>query len=211
MANRQPYLPAARRKADILEATVALLAEQGPAALTLRQIAERAGVPHTIIVRHFRDKAGLVRQATLGEMVRWADVVQAHDDPVRAFVAGFRYLCRHRVSGRALALALSGTARAETGQDTFPVIEAHAAVLVASGMPRRAARDLALAAVTMIGGFVVGEDWWVAASGRRGAGARRQAQRAFERHLEMLLVAGVARSCGTAGAGAANGGLASGR
>ncbi|MGH9092212.1 MAG: TetR/AcrR family transcriptional regulator [Acidimicrobiales bacterium] len=211
MANRQPYLPAARRKADILAATVALLAEQGPAALTLRQIAERAGVPHTIIVRHFGDKAGLIRQATLGEILRWADAVRAEDDPVRAFVAGFRYLCRHRVSGTALALALSGTARPQSDQDTFPVVETHVEVLVAAGMPRRAARDLALAAVTMIGGFVVGEDWWVAASRRRGAAARRQAQRAFELHLEMLLVAGLTRSSGAPGVSAACGGLASGR
>jgi AcrR family transcriptional regulator len=194
MTVRQPYLPATKRKADILAATVELLAEQGPNVITLRQIAERAGVPHSLIVRHFGDKAGLIRQATLGELLRWAEVVTAQDGPVAAFVAGFRYLCEHRVSGAALGLAVSGLAQPQFDQDTFPVVDAHVELLVAAGMPRRAARDLALAAIAMIASFVAAEDWWVAVSQYRGATARSRARRAIEHQLELLLEAGLARS-----------------
>lgn len=194
MTTRQPYVPAAERKADILAATVALLAEQGPAAMTLRQIGERAGVPHTLIVRHFGDKAGLIRQATFGEMLRWAEVVGAHGDPVRAFVAGFRYLCQNRVSGAALALAVSGMGqRPQEGQNAFPVVDTHVDILAAAGLPRRAARDLTFAAIAMIVGFVAAEDWWVTVSQYRGARSRTSAQRALEKQLELLVEAGVAR------------------
>lgn len=192
VARRQPYVPAATRKADILAATVTLLAEQGPTAVTLRQIADRAGVPHTLIVRHFGDKASLIRQATFGEMLSWADVVKAQDEPVRAFVVGFRYLCRHRVSGAALGLAVSGMGTPQAGQDTFPVFDTYVETLVGAGVPPHAARDLTLAAMAMIAGFVVAEDWWVTATRLRGAGARRRAERAVEAQLELLVSARLA-------------------
>jgi len=193
MADRQPYRPAAERKAAIIDATVTLLAEEGPNTITLRRIAERAGVPHPLIIRHFGDKATLIRQATFGELLRWTEVVRDHDDPVAAFVAGFRYLCTHRVSGAAVGLAVSGMARPQFDQDTFPVIDAHVELLTAAGMPQRAALDLAMGGLAMIGSFVAAEDWWLAVGRFRGADARRRARRAMEAQIETLVEAGLAR------------------
>jgi AcrR family transcriptional regulator len=44
----------------LLEAAVAAIAEKGPAALSLRDIARRAGVSHAAPAHHFRDKPGLL-------------------------------------------------------------------------------------------------------------------------------------------------------
>ena len=196
MSNRQPYRPAAERKADILSATVELLAERGPAAITLRQIAERAGVPHSLIVRHFGDKATLIRQATFGELIRWAEVVLEQDEPDAGVVAGFRYLCGNRVSGAALGLAFTGVARPQLELDSFPVLEAHAQLLVAAGMPPRPARDLALAAILMIASYVAAEDWWVTISQYHGANAPTRARRAIETQLRRLIDAGLTEHAG---------------
>ncbi|HEX6311122.1 MAG TPA: helix-turn-helix domain-containing protein [Acidimicrobiia bacterium] len=197
MAHRQPYKTADERKADILDATVELLAEYGPDAITVRQIAERAGVQHTVIFRHFGDKAALIRQATLGELVGWAEVAAAQLSPVDAFIAGFRYLCKRQKSATALSFTMSGVSGPAVQQDTFPVVDAYAAILVAAGMQVRAARDLTMAVVAIITGWVVAEDWWLAVSKYRGATARIRARRAVEAQIRLLVEAGLGRSRGT--------------
>ncbi len=197
MAPRQPYRPASERKADIVDATVTLLAERGPSALTLREIGQRAGVPHTVIVRHFGDKAGLIRAATLGELLRWAEVVRGEHDAVTAFVAGFRFLCEHPRTGAAVGLAVAGTARPSFEVDQFPVVDAHVELLVAQGMPARRARDLSMAAIALIAAWVVAEDWWVTVSRYRGSRARQRARRAIETQLRTMVEAGLAREVGT--------------
>jgi TetR/AcrR family transcriptional regulator, repressor for neighboring sulfatase len=49
--------------AAVLEATVELLAEAGPRTLSVRQVAERAGVNHALVHRHFGTKDEIVRRA----------------------------------------------------------------------------------------------------------------------------------------------------
>jgi AcrR family transcriptional regulator len=44
----------------LLEAAAAAIAEDGPAALSLRDLARRAGVSHAAPAHHFRDKKGLL-------------------------------------------------------------------------------------------------------------------------------------------------------
>ena len=44
----------------LLDAAVAAIAERGAAALSLRDLARRAGVSHAAPTHHFRDKAGLL-------------------------------------------------------------------------------------------------------------------------------------------------------
>jgi len=194
---RQPYKSAAERKADILDATVDLLAEHGPDAVTVRQIADRAGVKHALIFRHFGDKAALVQAATLGELRGWADVAGARRAPVDAFIAGFRYLVERRKVAEALGRTLSGMSRPGLRPDTFPVVDTYVGVLVAAGMPARAARDLTMAAVAIITGWVAAEDWWLAVGHYRGATARTRARRAIEAQIRLLVEAGIAGSTAT--------------
>jgi TetR/AcrR family transcriptional regulator, repressor for neighboring sulfatase len=49
--------------AAVLDATVELLAEAGPRTLSVRQVAERAGVNHALVHRHFGTKDEIVRRA----------------------------------------------------------------------------------------------------------------------------------------------------
>jgi AcrR family transcriptional regulator len=44
----------------LLDAALALVTEHGPAALSLREVARRAGVSHAAPAHHFRNKAGLL-------------------------------------------------------------------------------------------------------------------------------------------------------
>ena len=47
--------------AALIDAAIALLAERGPAAVSVRDIATRAGVNHGLVHRHFGSKQALVR------------------------------------------------------------------------------------------------------------------------------------------------------
>jgi AcrR family transcriptional regulator len=56
---RQPYHHGNLREA-LLQGAVRVIAELGPAAFTLREVARRAGVSHNAPYRHFRDKDALL-------------------------------------------------------------------------------------------------------------------------------------------------------
>jgi len=59
MARRKPYHHGNLREA-LLEAAIRLIAEVGPTAFTLREVARRAGVSHNAPYRHFQDKDALM-------------------------------------------------------------------------------------------------------------------------------------------------------
>jgi AcrR family transcriptional regulator len=56
---RRPYHHGNLREA-LLQGAVRVIAELGPAAFTLREVARRAGVSHNAPYRHFRDKDALL-------------------------------------------------------------------------------------------------------------------------------------------------------
>ena len=60
MPSRAPALPAEERRAAIIDATLPLLLERGPAVST-RQIAEAAGIAEGTIFRVFPDKDAVIR------------------------------------------------------------------------------------------------------------------------------------------------------
>jgi AcrR family transcriptional regulator len=61
MAAKRPY-HRGNLKQSLLDAALALLAEAGPQAFTLREVARRAGVSHNAPYRHFRDKDDLLAE-----------------------------------------------------------------------------------------------------------------------------------------------------
>ena len=82
----------------LLKATAKLLAEQGVAGLSLREVARRAGVSHGAPAHHFKDKAGLLTAlATQGFELFGAALSAARDaapnHPMQRFVAtGYAYV-----------------------------------------------------------------------------------------------------------------------
>jgi AcrR family transcriptional regulator len=66
MAKRGPYGPGTTRRAEIIDAALALFGEVGYHAASLRDIAARAGMSHTGLLRHFPKKE-LLLEAVLTE------------------------------------------------------------------------------------------------------------------------------------------------
>jgi AcrR family transcriptional regulator len=59
----------------LVDAAVAAIAESGPAALSLRAVAKRAGVSHAAPAHHFRDKTGLLTAVAAEGYERFADAL----------------------------------------------------------------------------------------------------------------------------------------
>lgn len=96
-----PGRAAARRKAPyhhgdlrtaLIDAAARMAAEQGPAAVTLREVARRAGVSQAAPYHHFADKAALLAGVAdegfrLFDAHQAAALAQAPDDPVERLAA----------------------------------------------------------------------------------------------------------------------------
>ncbi|MFI5308237.1 MAG: TetR/AcrR family transcriptional regulator [Polyangiales bacterium] len=82
----------------LLTAALELLRERGPAAISLREVARRAGVSHAAPAHHFGDKAGLLTALATEGFVRFAESQRAGaerggDDPVVRFAwTGWAYV-----------------------------------------------------------------------------------------------------------------------
>lgn len=86
----------------LLKETAAVLAESdaGPAALSLRDLARRAGVSHAAPAHHFGDKAGLLTAFAAEGYDLLADALAGawsrHDDFIEVAVAYVRFATTHR-------------------------------------------------------------------------------------------------------------------
>jgi len=115
--NKRPYTLRERARQQeatrqrIVEATVELHAEVGPAATTISAIAERAGVQRLTVYRHFPEERGLFEACSALNQARhpppdaglWAQI----DDPVARAEAALGALYEYYAAGaRGLALVL---------------------------------------------------------------------------------------------------------
>ena len=96
MGRRKPYHHGNLRE-ELLEAAIRLIAEVGPTAFTLREIARRAGVSHNAPYRHFRDKDDVIAAvATQGYRelnTAMLDAAKPETDTVRRLkCAGLAYI-----------------------------------------------------------------------------------------------------------------------
>ena len=84
MARRKPYHHGNLREV-LLEAAIRLIAEVGPTAFTLREVARRAGVSHNAPYRHFQDKDALLAAvATQGFQELTEAMLEAGDSGLSA-------------------------------------------------------------------------------------------------------------------------------
>ncbi|WP_446218315.1 TetR/AcrR family transcriptional regulator [Micromonospora sp. IBHARD004] len=81
----------------LLAAAVEAIGESGPAALSLRDLARRAGVSHAAPAHHFGDKAGLLTAlAVEGFDLLAGALARAGDDLLETGVAYVRFAIDHR-------------------------------------------------------------------------------------------------------------------
>lgn len=64
-------------QAALLSAALELVQEQGPSAISLREVARRAGVSHAAPAHHFGDKAGLLTALAIQGFERFAAALRA--------------------------------------------------------------------------------------------------------------------------------------
>ncbi|WP_116711200.1 TetR/AcrR family transcriptional regulator [Actinomycetospora cinnamomea] len=100
MAPARPYHHGDLRRA-VLDAAIDVIAEAGPAAISLRDLARRAGVSHAAPAHHFGDKAGLLTAiAAEGQELLADRLHEAHrrsgGDFLEVGVAYVRFAVEHR-------------------------------------------------------------------------------------------------------------------
>jgi AcrR family transcriptional regulator len=81
----RPYHHRHLRRA-LIDAAMASIDERGPAALSLRDLARRAGVSHAAPAHHFRDKAGLLTAVATEGFLKLAAALEAADTRTGRFV-----------------------------------------------------------------------------------------------------------------------------
>ena len=79
----------------LLDAAVAAIAERGAAALSLRDLARRAGVSHAAPTHHFRDKAGLLTAVAAEGFALLGTALAEADDFAATGVAYVRFATTH--------------------------------------------------------------------------------------------------------------------
>jgi AcrR family transcriptional regulator len=164
-SGRAPYRKADEVKAAVLEAATELFATHTPDAVSLRQIAERAGVQHSLIIRHFGTKDEVVRQVLIRMTEGYAASVDTTSSAPDGFKAAFDYMLGEPAAIRSMVSAVIGAEGLVTEGRPFPGVARHLAQMEADGATGRDPRIVAVVAVTLMGGWAMLEPWARAAGG----------------------------------------------
>lgn len=128
----RPYHHGNLRSA-LIEAAIPMLEAQGPAALSLREVAKAAGVSHAAPYRHFRDKTELLEEIAargydrLTQACRSAQRRHANDPARQLIEAGIGYLTfvveqprvAHLMFGGSIALDVCGESLRVAAETAF--------------------------------------------------------------------------------------------
>jgi AcrR family transcriptional regulator len=153
--------PSARR---LFEATRELLAEKPATELTVREIAARAGVQHTLIRRHFGSRDALLALVVAETLSQFAEVVDAAPDLPAAVRTGLEQFSSNRALTSGMAVLVLGQGLGEL--DRYPLADAYEAQLVRAGVDPGRARDAAVVVIAVMSGWAVGAGFWLNMAGR---------------------------------------------
>jgi AcrR family transcriptional regulator len=156
-------------KNALIKAGADILSREGVSALSLRKVAQKAGVSHAAPYAHFTDKQALIAAiSTEGYKKLYEQIAQAAEqhrsDPLRRFVeASWAYIQFALDEPDQFKVTLSGMiekeqdypAFVETAKQTFALVVDIVAQCQQAGILRRGAPDLAaVSAWSLIHGFV---------------------------------------------------------
>jgi AcrR family transcriptional regulator len=167
-APRKPYHHGDLRR-TLLDAALAIVAKEGPGALSLRELARKAGVSHAAPYRHFESReallAALATEGFLGLGAEMARTAAGETDPLLRFRAlGVAYVCyavqhpgHFRVMfGGALEHRDDGSPLTAAGAPTLQALIDVIAAAQQSGQLRAGdPRQLALPAWSMVHGLAM--------------------------------------------------------
>ncbi|MGI5168257.1 TetR/AcrR family transcriptional regulator [Spirillospora sp. CA-253888] len=162
----------------LLDAAVDAIAQHGPAALSLRDLARRAGVSHAAPAHHFGDKTGLLTALAAQGYELLADALEAAGpDILDAGVAYVRFAVSHRAhfevmfqpglhqqddaevaaassrADRALQAALAATPEAggeHADLAAWSIVHGFAALWISGALPKELGDDAGAAALPVI-------------------------------------------------------------
>ena len=163
------------RRAALIATVEALEEGGGPAALSMRDVARRAGVSHAAFSHHFGGKRGLLTALAAEGYDLLADALSAAaDDLIEAGVAYVRFAARHPAhfevmfspallepdapelaasqqrAGRALTEALSTSANETTELAAWSIVHGFASLWLSGSIPHGPADDAGDAARPVI-------------------------------------------------------------
>jgi AcrR family transcriptional regulator len=159
---------------SLIDAATVLFAERGPSAVTVRMIAERAGVNHGLVHHYFGSKQGLVR-AVLADLVARGSIELERSGGVPLVVSNPDFIS---LSSRVFTRIVLDNAVSPEDVESFPGFRVLARAygersgLVGDDLELFTAQSLAL-----LGGWMLFEDWLLRAAGRSpedAAGWRQQ-------------------------------------
>jgi AcrR family transcriptional regulator len=153
--------PSAKR---LFEATRELLAEQPATELTVRQIAARAGVQHTLIRRHFGSRDALLAFVVAETLSQFAAAVDAAPDLTTAVDTGLEQFRTNRALTSGMAVLVVGQGLGEL--ERYPLADAYEAQLLRAGIARGRARDTAVMVIAVMSGWAVGVRFWIGMADR---------------------------------------------
>ena len=194
VATRGPYRKGEVVREEILVAAEELLAERTPAEVSVRDVAERAGVQHSVVHRHFETKDLLLAEVAKRTAASYADAIADADGAAEGFVTGMAYMADHPGAFTALARSVASAA-VRDDIDEFPGFATHVQRLVPDGsgpLPTPTAdgpvdpRALVAALMAMTSGWAMLEDWWLASGGFE-PGDREAVRAQIVRIIEQLV------------------------
>jgi AcrR family transcriptional regulator len=172
-------------RAELLAAAVAEIDEVGPAAMSLRRVAARAGVTHPAVAHHFGDKTGLLTAlAVQGHRGLAAALATTRGDLLGMGVAYLRYARDHRAE---FEVMLRPELLDRDDPELLAAREAGRRQLVAGSAAiaePAAAREIGLVAWSFVHGFC---ELWLGGEGGIPADADG-AERLFRRLARRLFV-----------------------
>lgn len=90
----------------VLDAATELIADRGPRAVTVRSIAERAGVNHALVHRYFGTKDDLITAVIVREVESFRGLAAPDGDPAAIFARLLQGLSEREIYVRFLARAI---------------------------------------------------------------------------------------------------------
>jgi len=156
--------------AAVLAAAAELFAEHSPSQVSIREIADRAGVKHSLVHRHFGTKAELHAAVIQQSAREYVQRIGSTQDPAQAFREGFLYGSEEKPEAVATARAVTDGYEPPTGERTFPMMTRHvslleAAVAASGSKPRHSPAVIAAAGLALMSGWFILEEWFVEAAG----------------------------------------------